>query len=327
MKQGAATDLVNAGGSFENQDPTYSSTEYTVSGSVTNKVCGSSSCTYPADSGVTVLVTGTASNGNAVNQSAVSAAVGSWSAQVPPGSYTAGPTQDGSTFGPPGFTPASQAVTVSDQDVTGVDFVAPSHKISGTIVHGCGDACSTKPKPIANALVAISGPDPVDAMTGPSGTFLATVPDGSYTVKPSLDGYTFTPPAKTVKVAGADVPRVDFTGCNQPSDPGIHASVRFAVLASQQTATAAASGCKRITTTAITCQRVTFVREAAISEGSLRVTVHGAAPAQTPTGAIKLSFTPAASANLYPRNDHWTIGAVQPLPARRGQRYRRNLRK
>lgn len=119
---------VNAGvgGPFTGTGPTPVTQDYTVSGTVSSEVCGSSGCTYPGDGGVTVLVTGTDSDGNAVNTTAVSAADGWWSASVPAGSYTAGPSQNGTMFGPPGFIPPSQAVTVSTQDVTGVDFVAVS---------------------------------------------------------------------------------------------------------------------------------------------------------------------------------------------------------
>jgi pimeloyl-ACP methyl ester carboxylesterase len=99
---------------------------HTVSGTVKQEVCGASGCNFPGDGGVNVLVTGTDSDGNAVSETDVSAADGSWSVKVPPGSYTAGPSQDGTTFGPPGFIPPSQALTVSTQDVTGVDFVAAS---------------------------------------------------------------------------------------------------------------------------------------------------------------------------------------------------------
>lgn len=74
--------------------------------------------------GVSVLVKGTANDGSAVSVTGMSAATtGAWSVTVPQGSYTAGPTLDGSTFAPAGlFDPETQPVTVDSQDVTGVNF-------------------------------------------------------------------------------------------------------------------------------------------------------------------------------------------------------------
>jgi hypothetical protein len=102
--------------------------DYDVSGFVYGDQCDTT-CSRTGLDGVTVLVEGTASDGTAVSETDQTAADGSWSVQVPPGTYTACPTADGSTCGPPGFEPDSAnlgygnlPVTVTAAPVTGVNF-------------------------------------------------------------------------------------------------------------------------------------------------------------------------------------------------------------
>jgi hypothetical protein len=99
-----------------------STRQLTVSGSVFGRHCGDS-CNQSGVGGVKVLVMGTASDGSPISVTDTTAADGSWSVMVPPGSYQAGPSEDGSTFGPPGFDPSQLPATVTDKDVTGVNFV------------------------------------------------------------------------------------------------------------------------------------------------------------------------------------------------------------
>jgi FG-GAP repeat len=91
--------------------------EYTISGTVNN------SCGCGELPGQTILVQGRASDGTEVAESAVSDDDGGWSVQVPPGTYTAGPTLDGETIGVPGWDPEKiPNINVTTQNVPGQDF-------------------------------------------------------------------------------------------------------------------------------------------------------------------------------------------------------------
>ena len=93
-----------------------------VSGHVYDVKCGKSSCSQLPLQGSRVLVTGQASDGAAVNQIGTTGADGAWSVDVPPGSYDAGPTQDGMTIEGKGFDPQGKTLTVGEADVPDVDF-------------------------------------------------------------------------------------------------------------------------------------------------------------------------------------------------------------
>jgi hypothetical protein len=96
---------------------------YKVSGSVsTSSACGCGG--VPIADG-TVLVTGTAADGTPVSQAAVTNTSGEWSVMVPNGSYTAGPSLDGSTFADlPSFDPERRDnIAVNGADVPDQDFV------------------------------------------------------------------------------------------------------------------------------------------------------------------------------------------------------------
>ena len=90
--------------------------------------CSKPAC--PGVGGVKVLVAGMSSDGSAVSVTAVSApTTGAWSVTVPAGSYTAGPTLNGSSFDPAGqFSPTEQAVTIGNENVAGVDFIESSQR-------------------------------------------------------------------------------------------------------------------------------------------------------------------------------------------------------
>jgi hypothetical protein len=99
-------------------DTTTTTTDETISGYVLND------CGCEVIGGVPILVKGMASDGTAVTETDKSAdADGSWSVQVPPGRYTAGPTKDGSDFDLPAFDPEPTApLTVTTSNVENVDF-------------------------------------------------------------------------------------------------------------------------------------------------------------------------------------------------------------
>ena len=83
--------------------------------------------------------------------------------------------------------------------------------ISGTVTYnGSG---------LGNVLMTLSGDASQTTSTGLDGTYsFPDLPNGSYTITPSLDNYTFSPPFKEVTVSGADVSRQDFTAFDIDSD-------------------------------------------------------------------------------------------------------------
>lgn len=120
------------------------------------------------------------------------------------GNYTVIPSLTGYSF-----TPASTAVAIGSANVTGVTFTAtanPSvppatYSVSGTVSGG------------AQAGVTISvSPGGSSVATDASGNFvLSGLTNGSYTVTPSLAGYSFSPASASVTVNGANVTSVNFT--------------------------------------------------------------------------------------------------------------------
>jgi hypothetical protein len=113
------------------------------------------------------------------------------------GSYVVTPSKSGCTF-----SPASQTVTLTTADVSGVDFTATcAYSISGHVG-------------AAGATVAAGSQS---ATADANGAYTITgVPPGTYTVTPSLSICTFTPTSQSVTVVNADVTGVDFAAaCSQ----------------------------------------------------------------------------------------------------------------
>jgi hypothetical protein len=93
-----------------------------VSGAVEGTSCSQTGCLLPAGiAGFSVLVQGTASDGDSINETAVSGAGGAWSVMVPAGTYTAGLTGDGTTFVSKAM---EQPVAVKTAPVPGVNFTS-----------------------------------------------------------------------------------------------------------------------------------------------------------------------------------------------------------
>jgi hypothetical protein len=123
--------------------------------------------------------------------------------ELPPGNYVVAPSYPGYAF-----TPAARGATVGASDVTGQDFVAAAtHRIAGRI---SGDV-------IDGVTVSLSGAATGDATTDASGYFeFSDLVDGTYVVRPSLDGYTFGPTQRSVTLAGANVVDADFAASLAP---------------------------------------------------------------------------------------------------------------
>ena len=120
------------------------------------------------------------------------------------GSYTVTPSMNGYTF-----TPTSRNVNISGSNVTGQDFTGtpvPTYSISGTVRTSGGS-------PISGVTMALSGASSATTSTDGSGNYnFSGLSNGSYTLTPSMSGYTFAPTSRNVNMSGANVTSQDFTG-------------------------------------------------------------------------------------------------------------------
>jgi hypothetical protein len=140
--------------------------------------------------GVTITLTGDASD------SVVTDANGEFSFDLPDGSYVLTPSKDGHQF-----SPASANVEVSGADDTGNDFTAEGvYTLSGTIT---GDV-------VEGVTITLTGDASDSTTTDENGDYSFTLPDGSFNVEPSLEGYTFAPTDTDVTISGADDTDNDF---------------------------------------------------------------------------------------------------------------------
>ena len=118
------------------------------------------------------------------------------------GSYTLTPSLSGYTF-----SPTSLAVTVNGANVTGQNFTgtasATTFSVSGTVTTSAGAAISGVS--VSNGSTSVT--------TNASGQFtFSNLANGTYTLTPSLSGYTFSPATRSVTVSGANVTGQNFTG-------------------------------------------------------------------------------------------------------------------
>jgi hypothetical protein len=118
------------------------------------------------------------------------------------GTYAVTPSRVGYTF-----TPATQSLTVSGANVTGVDFTAQPQQtfsLSGTI---------SPPASGSGTTLTLSGPATATVTANSSGDYtFGGLVNGTYSVSPVQAGYTFSPPSQTATVSGANVTGVNFTG-------------------------------------------------------------------------------------------------------------------
>jgi Glycosyl hydrolases family 16 len=107
------------------------------------------------------------------------------------------------------FTPASEAVTINNANVTAVNFsatapaTAPTYSISGTI-SPASDA--------AGSVVALSGAASAKTTPNASGVYSFTgLASGNYTVTPTSQSASFSPASEPVTVSGASSSAVNFS--------------------------------------------------------------------------------------------------------------------
>lgn len=165
-------------------------TTYSITGSVTTS-------TGAASSGVSLTLSGAASASQTSNASGAYTFTG-----LAAGTYTVTPSLAGYSFAP-----ASAQVTLTSANQTATTFVATAvvqatYAISGTV----GGAVA------AGVTISLSGKATASTTTNANGAYSFTgLADGSYTVAPSLAGYSFTPVSTSVIVNGANPPAANFT--------------------------------------------------------------------------------------------------------------------
>ena len=180
---------------------------YSISGTVSGAVL----------SGVTITLSGAGS------ATAISNASGNYSfSNLVNGSYTVKPSMAGYTF-----TPTSLAATVSGANITGTNFVAtantvPTYSISGTVSGAV----------LSGVTITLSGAGSATTTTNASGNYsFSGLANGSYTVTPSLAGYTFSPTSSAANVSGANITGTNFVAtANTVPTYSIAGSVSGAVL-------------------------------------------------------------------------------------------------
>src|SRR5208337_3816341 len=160
----------------------FSTVTYTLSGTISGA----------GGNGATVTLSGAASATTTASASGAYTFTG-----LASGSYTVTPSLSGFSF-----TPASQAVTVSNANVTAVNFSTVTYTLSGTISGAGGNG----------ATVTLSGAASATVTANASGAYTFTgLASGSYTVTPSLSGFSFTPASQPVTVSSANVTAVNFS--------------------------------------------------------------------------------------------------------------------
>ncbi len=215
-----------SGADVAGQDFTATALPYVISGTVSGAV----------SEGVTVTLGGGRSAKTTTDSTGHYAFAG-----LADGSYTVTPSLSGYTF-----SPASRSVSVSGADVAGQDFTATAvpHVISGTV----SGAVSR------GVTVTLGGGRSAKTTTDCAGRYRFTgLANGSYTVTPSLAGFTFAPASRSVSVSGADVAGQDFTATAVPH--AISGTVSGAV---SQGVTVTLGGARKATTTTDSAGRYSF---------------------------------------------------------------------
>jgi len=249
--------------------PTSGTITYSISGTITPTASGS---------GATVKLSG------ASTATTTADANGNYSfTGLANGSYTVTPSKSGYTF-----TPASQPVTISSANQTGINFTAqaiPTWSISGTITPASGGA---------GATVTLSGTSGGTTTADANGNYSLTgLVNGSYTVIPSKTGYTFTPASQPVTISSANQTGINFTA---QAIPTWSISGTITPASGGAGATVALSGTSGGTTTADANGNYSFT---GLANGSYTVTPSKTGYSFTPTNQpVTLSGAPASNINF-----------------------------
>jgi len=116
------------------------------------------------------------------------------------GTYTVTPSLSGYTF-----SPTSTSVTIASANQTGKNFTSTAsttYSISGTVSGAIA----------AGVTMTLSGASSATTTTATGGTYtFSGLANGTYTVTPSLTGYTFSPTSTSVTIASANQTGKNFT--------------------------------------------------------------------------------------------------------------------
>jgi protocatechuate 3,4-dioxygenase beta subunit len=157
---------------------------YSISGKVTGVI----------QAGVTMTLSGT------VSASTTTDSLGSYTfTGLRSGTYTVTPSKSEYKF-----TPASQQVTVSGENVSGVDFMAAvaTYAISGTVSGAVQ----------AGVTMMLSGIVATSTTTDSSGNYIFSgLGNGTYTVTPNKSRYAFNPPNILVTINNGNQAEQNFT--------------------------------------------------------------------------------------------------------------------
>ena len=181
---------------------------YSISGTVTASTGGGLG-------GVTMTLTGTSST------TTTTAGDGTYSFSSFPDSstYTVTPSLSGYTFQPSSSSGSISGSNVT-LDFTGTANTTTTYSISGTVTSSTGGA-------LAGVTITLTGSSSGTTTTDGSGnySFSGLADGGSYTVTPSMTGYSFAPSSQSINISGSDVTGIDFTGTAVPPTYSISGTV------------------------------------------------------------------------------------------------------
>jgi uncharacterized protein (TIGR03437 family) len=234
-----------------------------------------------AGSGATIALTGTSTATTTANAS------GSYTfSGLANGAYTVTPSKSGYTF-----SPVSVAVTVSGANVTAASFTATAQ--TWTITGGVGTSGS-------GATIALTGTATATTTANASGAYtFSGLANGSYTLTPSLTGFTFSPASLAVTVSGANVTAASFTATAQTW------TITGGVGTSGSGATIALTGTSTATTTANASGSYTF---SGLANGAYTVTPSKTGYTFSPASvAVTVSGANVTAASFTATPQTWTI--------------------
>lgn len=116
------------------------------------------------------------------------------------GSYTVTPSKTGYAF-----TPSNRAFTMAGEDIVVADFTGDSNIASGYVKDGGGAGVANVMMNFTGGLVAVT--------TDATGFWQRdAIPNGTYTVTPVKNGWTFNPASRDFTISNNDQTLGDFTG-------------------------------------------------------------------------------------------------------------------
>jgi hypothetical protein len=188
----------NATVSVNGADVTVTNFAETAVSTTTYKISGTVTASGSAFSGVTISLTGAATTSTTTDTNGNFSFTGLYN-----GDYTVTPVPTNNYI----FTPSSTAVIISNASSSSISFTATSSTASTYNVSGTVSGAV-----LSGVTITLSGSGSATTTTNASGNYsFPYIVDGSYTVTPSLTGYTFSPTNAAVSVNGGDVTVTSFT--------------------------------------------------------------------------------------------------------------------